>query len=213
MDRAGADSVFKIFESLDPSPKTELSYKNHFTLTIAVLLSAQAKDSEVNKATGPLFENYFDPYSIVGLGEEGLKGYIKTINLKNTKARNIIALSKILIENHGGNIPDSFDELVKLPGIGRKSANVILNCAFGRKTLPVDTHVYRVARRMGFSASENIIKVELDLVELIPPDKLDRAHHWLVLHGRYICKARAPLCPICPVKEYCGYYGASPVKS
>ncbi len=202
------DKIFEIFKANNPEPETELKYKNNFTLLIAVLLSAQTKDKEVNKATEILFEKYLDPKAIFLLGEDALKEYIKTINFKNTKAKNIINLSKILLDNYGGSIPSNFNELVKLPGIGRKSANVILNCAFGQKTIPVDTHVYRVARRIGLSDAKDIVELEEDLLKAIDQNLLDKAHHWLVLHGRYVCKAIKPDCGNCLIKEYCRYYGS-----
>jgi endonuclease III len=200
------NQVFEIFNKNNPSPKTELDFTNHFTLAIAVILSAQATDISVNKATKNLFLNYNTPEKILSLGEEGLKQYIKTIGLYNSKAKNIVALCEILINKYNSEIPSQFDELIKLPGIGRKTANVILNCAFGKPTMAVDTHVLRVSNRIGFSAGNTPEKVEKDLVRIVPKKWMKYAHHWLILHGRYVCKSRKPLCLECPITKYCKYY-------
>ncbi len=200
------DEIFAILSANNPSPETELNFINNFTLTVSVVLSAQATDISVNKATEKLYKLCKTPQEILDLGETGLKKYIKSIGLFNTKAKNIIALCQILIDQYNSIIPDSFDELIKLPGIGRKTANVILNCAFGKPTMAVDTHVFRVANRIGFSHGKTPEKVELDLLRVIPDQWIMHAHHWLILHGRYICKARMPLCDDCPIAKYCDYY-------
>ena len=200
------EKIFQIFSSADPKPKTELEYSNNFTLTIAVILSAQATDISVNKATRKLFEQCDTPQKIFSLGEANLKPYIKTIGLYNSKAKNIIALCEILINKYNSIIPDEFEELIKLPGIGRKTANVILNCAFAKPTMAVDTHVFRVAHRIGLSIGSSPEKVEKDLLKKIPVKWLLHAHHWLILHGRYVCKARTPICSRCSISAYCSYY-------
>lgn len=199
------DKIFEIFESNNPNPKTELEFNNNFTLSVAVILSAQSTDVSVNKATKKLFVEYNSPEKILKLGENGLKEYIKTIGLYNSKARNIIAMSKILIDKFDSKIPNNIESLISLPGIGRKTANVILSCGFGHITMPVDTHVNRVANRIGLSNNDNPNKVEKDLIKKIPKKWLSKAHHWLVLHGRYVCKARKPLCDECEIKKYCNF--------
>ncbi|RTK93632.1 MAG: endonuclease III [Rickettsiales bacterium] len=200
------NEIFKIFSAKNPTPRTELNFIDNFTLTVAVILSAQATDISVNKATKELFKTYQTPKAIFDLGVVELKKYIKSIGLYNTKAKNIIALCRILIDKYNSRIPDSFEDLIKLPGIGRKTANVILNCAFGKPTMAVDTHVFRVAHRIGLSNGKTPEKVEYDLLHVIPDVWLLCAHHWLILHGRYICKARIPLCKECSIAEYCDYY-------
>ena len=200
------NQIFKIFSNHNPKPQTELEFTNNFTLSIAVILSAQATDISVNKSTKLLFPTYNTPEKILSLGEDGLKKYIKTIGLYNSKAKNIIALCKILIDKYNSDIPSEFNELIKLPGIGRKTANVILNCAFGKPTMAVDTHVYRVSNRIGLSTGNTPDKVEKELLKKIPKKWLYHGHHWLILHGRYICKARKPLCSKCQITEYCKYY-------
>lgn len=200
------ENIFSILQSKVNSPKTELNYNNNFTLAVAVILSAQATDISVNKATTNLFKYYTSPEKMLELGEEGLKQHIKSIGLFNSKAKNIIALCKLLIDRHQSTIPDNFDALISLPGIGRKTANVILNCAFGKPTIAVDTHVHRVSNRLGLSNASTPEKIERDLLAIIPKKYLKHAHHWLILHGRYICKARTPLCQDCALKEYCDYY-------
>jgi endonuclease-3 len=200
------NKIFETFSKENPNPKTELDYTNNFTLLIAVVLSAQATDKRVNIVTKTLFEKYDTPEKIITLGLEGLKDYIKSINYYNTKAKNIMLLSQILIDQYHSVIPDSLHALTTLPGVGRKTANVVLNCAFGIATIPVDTHILRVAKRIGFSTNNIPDKVEQDLIKIIPQKWLDYAHHWLVLHGRYICKARKPMCEICPIRDYCKHY-------
>ena len=206
MDCKNINKIFQIFSNQNPYPETELEYSNNFTLAVAVILSAQATDISVNKATKHLFINYDNPQKILTLGEDGLKAYIKTIGLYNSKAKNIIALCEILIDKYNSEIPGTFDQLVELPGIGRKTANVILNCAFGKLTMAVDTHVYRVSHRIGLSTGKTPEKVEKDLLKNIPPKWMQHAHHWLILHGRYTCKARKPLCEECAITKYCKYY-------
>ncbi|PCJ29206.1 MAG: endonuclease III [Rickettsiales bacterium] len=206
MNSKTIDKIFQSFYNATQKPQTELNYSNNFTLAIAVLLSAQATDVSVNKATKDLFAKYDTPEGILSLGEDGLKPYIKTIGLYNSKAKNVIALCRILIDNYNSEIPSEFDQLIKLPGIGRKTANVVLSCAFGKVTIAVDTHVYRVSRRLGLSSGTNVGKVEEDLLANVPTKWQKHAHHWLILHGRYICKARKPLCSECKITEYCEYY-------
>ncbi|QCS24734.1 endonuclease III [Rickettsia parkeri] len=200
------NKIFEIFSKNNPNPKTALIYKNDFTLLVAVILSAQATDISVNLATKSLFATYDTPEKILELGEEGLKKYIKSIGLFNSKAKNIIALCKILISNYQASVPNDFKALIKLPGVGRKTANVVLNCLFGMPTMAVDTHVFRVANRIGLAKGGTPEIVEKELLQIIDTKWLTHAHHWLILHGRYICKARKPDCDICPIKEYCDYY-------
>lgn len=200
------DKIFEIFFNLNPNPKTELQYTNTFTLLIAVILSAQSTDIGVNKATKNLFAKYQTPEEFLELGIDGLKTHIKTIGLYNNKALNIMKLCDILVKDYRSEVPDNMDQLVKLPGVGRKTANVVLNAAFHKQTMPVDTHVHRVANRIGLSSHNNPDKIEKDLMSIIPEKWLYEAHHWLVLHGRYICKARKPLCENCPISQYCDYY-------
>jgi endonuclease-3 len=201
-----ANKVFESLSQINQNPKTELQYTNNFTLAIAVILSAQATDISVNKATQYIFPKYDSPVKILTLGENKFKEYIKTIGLYNSKAKNIIALCQILIDKYNSEIPSDFDELIKLPGIGRKTANVILNCAFDKGVVAVDTHVYRVSHRLGLSSKKLVEQVEKDLNDVIPIKWLAHAHNWLVLHGRYICKARKPLCGECSLRNYCQYY-------
>lgn len=196
---------FAILQKRNPEPKGELSYTNPYTLLVAVVLSAQATDKGVNKATGPLFKKIDTPQKMVKLGEEGLKEYIKTIGLYNGKAKNIIALSEILVREYGGDIPQTREELVKLPGVGRKTANVVLNIAFGQETIAVDTHIFRISNRTGLAPGKTVEQVEEKLEEVVPKEFRHHAHHWLILHGRYICKARHPLCAECPVYDLCEF--------
>ncbi len=194
---------FRRFREANPAPATELEYTNPYTLLIAVVLSAQATDRGVNKATRALFARVSTPQDMLDLGEEGLKEHIKTIGLFNSKAKNIMALSKILVEVYGGQIPQSRDDLIKLPGVGRKSANVVLNVAFGQRTIAVDTHIFRVSNRTGLAHATTPEKVEAVLEKVVPDEFLQHAHHWLILHGRYICTARKPVCPQCPIADIC----------
>lgn len=200
--------IERFFEHLhaeNPEPKGELFSTNHFTLLIAVVLSAQATDKGVNKATPALFEIADTPEKMLSLGEEGLKKYINTIGLYNSKAKNIIALCVKLINDYKCQVPKNREDLESLPGVGRKTANVVLNAAFDEAVIAVDTHIFRVANRTGLAHGKTPEAVEKELMKRIPQKWLLPAHHWLVLHGRYICKARTPLCPLCPVREECHY--------
>jgi endonuclease-3 len=195
----------------NPAPRTELHYVNSYTLLVAVTLSAQATDVGVNKATGPLFELISTPQAMVDLGVEGLKEYIKTIGLYNNKAKNVVALSKILVEEHDGEVPNDQEALEALPGVGRKTANVVRNEAFGIPTIAVDTHIFRVSNRTGLAPGKNVVEVEKKLVKRTPDEFALHAHHWLILLGRYVCKARKPDCPKCPVIEFCKFKGKTTV--
>jgi endonuclease-3 len=190
-----------------PEPKGELNYVNPYTLLVAVVLSAQATDVGVNKATGPLFKLVDTPQKMVDLGEAKLKNFIKTIGLFNTKAKNVIALSEILVEKYAGEIPRTREELQELPGVGRKTANVVMNIAFGEPTIAVDTHIFRISNRTGLAPGKNVLDVELKLEKVTPAKYKQHAHHWLILHGRYVCKARLPDCPVCVVREQCAFKG------
>jgi endonuclease-3 len=208
LDKKSVDEIFQIFTRNNPTPTTELHYINNYTLLVAVLLSARATDKIVNKATEELFKIANTPHKMLLLGEKDLKNHIKIIGLYPTKAKNIISLSERLISEFGGEVPDKLEDLEKLPGIGRKSANVVLNTIFHQPTIPVDTHVFRVARRLDLSDGNNVLKVEKDLMKIVPQEYLQNAHHWLVLHGRYVCKARKPLCNSCPISHLCKYFSA-----
>src|SRR5690606_13480691 len=202
------DQVFEFFRRLaedNPSPETELEFGNVYQLLVAVVLSAQATDAGVNKATRRLFEQVKTPQHMIALGEEGLKQHIRTIGLFNSKAKNVIALSERLVAEHGGEVPTDREALVRLPGVGRKTANVVLNCAFGEETFAVDTHVFRVANRTGLAPGKTPEQVEVRLEKRVPQPFRRHAHHWLILHGRYTCKARLPECWRCPVVDLCGY--------
>jgi len=205
--------VFEFFRRLaerNPEPETELEYRDPYTLLVAVALSAQATDVSVNLATRKLFAVADTPERMVALGEDDLKSHIKTIGLFNTKAKNVIALSEKLLANHGGKVPQDRAALESLPGVGRKTANVVLNTAFGEETFAVDTHIFRVCNRTGLAPGKDVLKVELKLEKVVPlPFRLN-AHHWLILHGRYICKARTPECWHCPVVDLCGYKPKTP---
>jgi endonuclease-3 len=190
-----------------PEPRGELEYINPYTLLVAVVLSAQATDVGVNKATGPLFRIADTPQKMLALGEEGLKQYIRTIGLFNTKAKNVIRLSQILVEQYGGEVPADRDKLESLPGVGRKTANVVLNVAFRHPTIAVDTHIFRVANRTGLAPGPNVAAIEQRLEKVVPPARKLNAHHWLILHGRYVCKARKPDCPRCVVNDICRFKG------
>jgi endonuclease-3 len=200
-----AEEIFRRFAAIEPHPKGELEHVNPYTLLVAVVLSAQATDAGVNKATRPLFQAAATPAAMLALGEERVRAYVKTIGLYRNKAKNVMALSKILVEQYGGEVPRNREALEALPGVGRKTANVVLNVAFGEPTMAVDTHVFRVARRIGLSAAETPLGVEEDLLRLVPRDLGVHAHHWLILHGRYLCKARKPECPRCPIRDLCRY--------
>lgn len=196
---------FARLQAQNPEPKGELEYTNPYTLLVAVVLSAQATDTGVNKATRALFKAVSTPQQMLDLGEAGLKRHIKTIGLFNTKAKNVIELSRILVEQYGGEIPRSREELVKLPGVGRKTANVVLNIAFGEPTIAVDTHLFRLGNRTGLAPGKTVEAVEDKLLKVVPKEYLRHAHHWLILHGRYVCKARKPECPTCVVRDLCAY--------
>lgn len=202
------EQVFEFFRRLaeeNPSPTTELEFENSYTLLVAVVLSAQATDASVNIATRPLFEHAKTPEQMVALGEERLRDAIKTIGLFNTKAKNVIALSEALIRDHKSQVPHTREELEALPGVGRKTANVVLNTAFGQETFAVDTHIFRVCNRTGLAPGKDVLQVELKLEKTVPQPFRLNAHHWLILHGRYICKARLPECWRCPVIDLCRY--------
>jgi endonuclease-3 len=205
MKASEIDEFFRRLHARNPAPKGELEYKNSFTLLVAVVLSAQATDVGVNKATRGLFAVADNPKDMLALGEEGVRHHIKTIGLYNAKAKNIIALSQLLLDHHGGEVPADLDALTALPGVGRKTANVVLNMAFGQPTIAVDTHLFRVANRTGMGPGKTPVAVEQKLVKRIPADWKLHAHHWLILHGRYICKARKPDCPACPVADLCRF--------
>jgi endonuclease-3 len=207
------EDIFEFFRRLaeaNPSPTTELESDNPYQLLVAVVLSAQATDASVNIATKPLFERIKTPKQMVDFGEERLREAIKTIGLFNTKAKNVIALSEALIENHGGEVPRTREELQALPGVGRKTANVVLNTAFGEETFAVDTHVFRVSNRTGLAPGKTVDEVEAKLEKIVPQPFRRDAHHWLILHGRYTCKARLPECWRCPVIDLCRYEPKTP---
>jgi endonuclease-3 len=195
--------MFRRFQAANPTPVGELEYVNVFTLLVAVVLSAQATDAGVNKATRPLFAIADTPEKMVALGEDKVRDYIKTIGLFRNKAKNVIALSEALIAEHGSEVPHDREALEALPGVGRKTANVVLNIAFGEPTMAVDTHIFRVANRLSLAPGKTPLEVERKLLEVIPPEYLLHAHHWLILHGRYICKAQRPKCEICPIEDLC----------
>jgi endonuclease-3 len=197
--------LFRRLRDLDPHPTTELEYKTPFELLVAVILSAQATDVGVNKATKKLFRVARTPKAIAELGEEGLKPYIATIGLYNAKAKNVVATAKAIVEQHGGRVPESREALEALPGVGRKTANVVMNTAFGAETIAVDTHIFRVANRTGLAPGKDVRAVEDKLMKVVPPEFRKDAHHWLILHGRYVCKARKPLCPSCAINDLCSY--------
>nr|WP_245184301.1 endonuclease III [Haematospirillum sp. 15-248] len=205
MTRKQVEGFFSTLQAINPEPKGELEYVNPYTLLVAVALSAQATDTGVNKATRALFQRVDTPEKMLELGEEGLRQHIRTIGLFNTKAKNIIALSQILVRNHNSTVPRNRDILETLPGVGRKTANVVLNIAFGEPTIAVDTHLFRVANRTGMAAGKTPLAVEKKLETVIPDRFRQHAHHWLILHGRYICKARTPACDRCPVREWCNW--------
>jgi endonuclease-3 len=205
MNRNKRAEIFKRLKAANPAPTTELIHKNPFELLVAVILSAQATDVSVNKATDKLYRVANTPAAIAALGESGLKPYIKTIGLFNSKAKNISRTCRILVNEYDGEVPRSRAALEALPGVGRKTANVILNTAFGEPTIAVDTHIFRVSNRTGLAAGKTPLAVEKKLLKFTPEEFRHDAHHWLILHGRYICKARKPLCPDCPIKDLCDY--------
>ncbi|MEX2644573.1 MAG: endonuclease III [Acetobacterales bacterium] len=205
MPNPAVEPFFERLSAGNPAPATELEYVNTYTLLVAVVLSAQATDVGVNKATQALFRSVDTPEKMVALGEGTLREHIKTIGLFNTKAKNVIALSRMLIEQHGGEVPRSRDALEALPGVGRKTANVVLNVAFGEPTIAVDTHIFRVSNRTGLAPGKSPLAVELALEKRVPQRFVRHAHHWLILHGRYVCRARKPDCPNCVVADLCTY--------
>jgi endonuclease-3 len=210
MTAADIREMFVRFAELNPKPATELEYRTPFELLVAVILSAQATDVGVNKATRRLYPVANTPQQILGLGEDGLKRYISSIGLYNAKAANVIAMCRQLLEHHGGEVPRTRAELEALPGVGRKTANVVLNTAFGEPTMAVDTHIFRVANRTGLAQGKNVREVEDRLLKVVPSDYLHDAHHWLILHGRYTCTARKPKCPHCPVRDLCRWPEKTP---
>ncbi|MBB6249141.1 endonuclease III [Rhodanobacter sp. A1T4] len=205
MKRADVIELFTRLRELNPHPTTELVYTTPFELLVAVVLSAQATDVGVNKATKKLYPVANTPQAILDLGEDGLKRYISSIGLFNAKAKNVIALCRLLIEHHAGEVPHNREALEALPGVGRKTANVVLNTAFGEPTMAVDTHIFRVSNRTGLAPGKDVRAVEDKLVKVIPDEFKMDAHHWLILHGRYVCKARKPDCPQCAIRDLCHY--------
>ena len=204
------EEMFRRFRTAEPEPKGELNSLNTFTFLVAVVLSAQATDTGVNKATKALFSAADTPAKMTALGVEGLQGYIKTIGLFRAKAKNVVALSQALIEKHGSEVPGTRAELEALPGVGRKTANVVLNAAFGEPTIAVDTHLFRLGNRIGLAPGKTPLEVETKLLKAIPPAYLKHAHHWLILHGRYLCKARKPECWRCPIADLCAFKPKTP---
>jgi endonuclease-3 len=211
MTRAQVEAFFARLQADDPAPRTELDYVNPYTLLVAVVLSAQSTDVGVNKATRKLFERASSPAAMVALGEAEVREHIKTIGLFNTKAKNVIALSQILARDHDGEVPNDRAVLESLPGVGRKTANVVLNEAFGEETCAVDTHIFRVANRTGLATGKSVLEVEKGIMAITPKPFRRHAHHWLILLGRYICVARKPRCQICPVAEWCNFPAKEPV--
>ena len=205
MNPAKRREIYSRFRAANPNPTTELKYRTPYELLVAVVLSAQATDKSVNQATGPLFEKYDTPEKMVKLGVAGLERYVKTIGLYRNKAKNVVELSRILVDKHGGQVPAARESLEELPGVGRKTANVVLNTAFGQPTVAVDTHIFRVANRTGLAPGKDPREVEDKLLKFTPPEFLKNAHHWLILHGRYICIARKPGCPECLIHDLCEY--------
>src|SRR3972149_1825488 len=207
MNNTKRAAIFARLKRANPAPRTELGYSTPFELLVAVILSAQATDKSVNRATARLFKTANTPRKMLALGASSLKRHIKTIGLHNTKAANILKTCKILVARHDGRVPHTRAELEALPGVGRKTANVVLNTAFGHPTIAVDTHIFRVANRTGLAPGKNVLVVERKLNEVVPERYRKDAHHWLVLHGRYVCKARKPDCPRCTIRDLCEYRG------
>ncbi|HTN34568.1 MAG TPA: endonuclease III [Marinobacter sp.] len=205
MNKQKRTEIFTRLRNENPNPKTELNYSTPFELLVAVILSAQATDVGVNKATAKLYPVANTPEAILALGVDGLKDYIKTIGLFNTKAENVIKTCRLLIENHNSQVPDTREELEALPGVGRKTANVVLNTAFGQVAMAVDTHIFRVSNRTGIAPGKNVLEVEKKLLRLVPKEFLLDAHHWLILHGRYVCVARKPKCGACLIEDLCEF--------
>ena len=210
MKRAEVFEFYRRLAEANPSPQPELEYVNPYTLLVAVALSAQSTDVGVNKATRSLFAKVTTPQQMLDLGEDALRDHIKTIGLFNTKAKNVIAAAQILVDRHEGEVPQDRDQLETLPGVGRKTANVVLNAAFGEPRIAVDTHIFRVANRTGLARGKNVLEVEYKLEKVTPQTFLVNAHQWLILHGRYICKARVPECWRCPVIDLCAYKPKTP---
>ena len=210
MKRADVVELFTRLRELNPRPTTELTYTTPFELLVAVVLSAQATDVGVNKATRKLYPVANTPAAILALGEDGLKAYINTIGLFNAKAKNVIALCRLLIEQHDGEVPREREALEALPGVGRKTANVVLNTAFGEPTIAVDTHIFRVSNRTGLAPGKNVLEVEEKLVKFVPREYMQDAHHWLILQGRYVCVARKPKCPQCGISDLCEFKQKTP---
>ncbi|MFY9314093.1 MAG: endonuclease III [Burkholderiales bacterium] len=204
--------IFERFRAASPHPKSELAYRTPYELLVAVVLSAQATDKSVNLATAKLFPVANTPAKMVELGEARLTDCIKTIGLFRNKAKNVIQLSQLLIQNFKGEVPQTREELESLPGVGRKTANVVLNVAFGQPTMAVDTHIFRVANRTGLGPGKDPLEVERKLVKFTPPEFMQHAHHWLILHGRYVCVARKPKCPECPIRDLCDFKGKTKEK-
>ena len=211
MNKADIAEVFRRFAAANPDPRSELCYRDPFTLLVAVVLSAQATDVGVNKATGPLFRIADTPAKLLALGEDGIRRHIQTIGLYNAKAKNIVGLCRLLLERHGGEVPQDREMLESLPGVGRKTANVVLNTAFGQPTIAVDTHVFRLGNRTGLAPGKTPRAVEDKLLARVPEAFKQHAHHWLILHGRHVCKARKPDCPRCPIADLCRYKAKSVV--
>jgi endonuclease-3 len=205
MNAAKRREIFARFRAANPKPTTELAYSTPFELLVAVVLSAQATDKSVNLATARLFPLADTPQKMLALGQEGLESYVKSIGLYKSKARHLIATCRQLIEQHDGEVPHSREALEKLPGVGRKTASVILNTAFGEPTIAVDTHIFRVANRIGIAPGKTVLEVEKNLLKFVAPEFRHDAHHWLILHGRYVCKARKPDCPHCLINDLCEY--------
>jgi endonuclease-3 len=205
MDAIKRQKIFARLRKANPEPKSELDCQTPFELLVAVVLSAQATDKSVNLATRELFKVAKSPAAMLALGSEGLERHIKTIGLYRTKAKNLLAACRLLIDEHGGEVPRTRAELERLPGVGRKTANVILNVAFGEPTIAVDTHIFRIANRIGIAPGKNVLLVEEKLLKVVPAEFRMHAHHWLILHGRYICKARRPECPACPINDLCEF--------
>ena len=199
------EAIFHRFRTINPEPKGELHSVNPYTFLVAVVLSAQATDEGVNRATKPLFERAHTPEQMVALGEDGVREAIKSIGLFRTKAKNVMALSRMLIDQHGSQVPHSREALEALPGVGRKTANVVLNSVFGEHTIAVDTHLFRLGNRLGLAPGKTPLEVEEKLLKAVPPEYMRHAHHWLILHGRYICKARKPDCWRCPIADLCPF--------
>jgi len=213
LTRAQIADIYAHLYSLDPAPRTELNYSNPYTLVVAVALSAQATDVGVNKATKALFEAADSPEKMVALGEDKVRDFVKTIGLFRTKAKNVIKLSQMLIDDYGSVVPDNREDLIRLPGVGRKTANVVLNEAFNQPTMAVDTHIFRVANRTGMAPGKDVLEVELNLLRVTPEQYALHAHHWLILHGRYVCVARKPKCFNCAIIDICKFKDKTPIKT